>query len=476
MQIKNIKKPSMPKNKDEKFAFGLEFQEEILRFTVTDKKEGFRALLLYEDFYFGLIEHQIIAKALKKFYSKKRKVPSEVLLKETLRQLYNHKDYVNLITEDDQKKITKLVHSLYARHAKDGDSILEEIIKFSRYVNLKDTLENINVKDFSQYDTIHKKVQKALTTGSEFQKDKGIFLVADAHARSIKRSTQEPGHATPWHQLNHLFDAGGTNKGNIIVVIGKEKRFKTACLINTTLGYMRMKKRIIYFDLENGEYALSTRAEQSLIKKEKKDILSGAFDLKLRKLFRKYQRLGVEVVIKRFPAYQATTDDLQAHIDYLYQEFGLRFEQCIIDYVGLLGAKSGKKDDTERISDAYVDVKNFAEFNNFESVWTGHHTTREGSQKREATKFASTDTAKCIDIARHMDVMVGLNQDENEKKAGVVRMEMVEQRNGPMDGNCLFWLDMANQRFTEFNKKEIDNYHHEIRKNNEQKRERDNDL
>lgn len=460
----------MAKSK-EKFAFDVEFQEELLRFTVTDKKEGFRALLLYQDGYFSLIEHQIIAKALKTFYRKKRNIPSKVLLRETIRQLFNHKDYVNHLLPDDKKKVLQIVTELYSRNAKDGDSILEECTKFARFVELKGTLESVNINDYGQYETFQKKIQKALTVGSEFKREKGIFLVADAHARATKRQNQEPSFPTPHRQLNQLFDSGGTHPGNIITVIGREKRFKTAFLINTALGYMKMRKRIVYFDLENGEYALSTRAEQSIINEDKKGILSGAFDLKLRKLFRKYHRLGVEVVIKRFPAYQTTTDDLQRFLDDIYAEYGIRFEECIIDYVGLMGAKSGKKDDTERISDAYVDVKNFADFNKFESTWTGHHTTREGN-KREGTKYMSTDTAKCIDIPRHIDVMIGINQNEEEKEAGVVRIEMVEQRNGPMDGKCLFWLSMANQRVTEFTKKEIDGYREAI--NNAKQQERAN--
>ncbi len=94
-------------------------------------------------------------------------------------------------------------------------------------------------------------------------------------------------------------------------------------------------------------------------------------------------------------------------------------------------------------------------------------------------------TAECPDIVSthekavmldkfcaEVDVMIGINQNEEEKEAGVVRIEMVEQRNGPMDGKCLFWLSMANQRVTEFTKKEIDGYREAI--NNAKQQERAN--
>ncbi len=450
--------------KTEKFAFGTEFQEELLRFTVTDNKEGYKALLLYRDSYFTLIEHAIIAKALKTYYKRKKRIASKTVLLEELRNLYNHKDYINGLLPEDKKKIKEIVTNLYSAPAKDGETLLEECMKFSRYVELKDILENVDITDFAQYDTIHRKIQKATTIGRDLKKEKGVHLVADSVAITADRNNREPAYPTPFSQLDACTDSGGTYMGNVIVVIGREKRFKTALLINAARIYLRMKKRVVYFDFENGQKALTLRMHQSLMKKSKSEIQSGEYDAKINKLLRKYKRLGAEVVIKRFPALSTTTDDLQQFIDEQYSEYGIKFDECIVDYAGKMASLSGKKDDTERISDVYVDLANFADRNQFESLWTANHTTREAIKKnREFTKWESTDTAKCIDIARHIDMMVGLNQNEEEKAAGIVRVEMVEQRNGPQEGRCLFVLDMKSQRMDEFTAKEILNYNEMIK-------------
>lgn len=457
----------MPK-KVERFQWGTEFQGELLRFCVTDKKEGFKALLLIQDANFTLIEHQIITKALKTYYRKKKKVPSKVLLKETLRQLYLHKDYVNLILPQDKKNILDIVNDLYSRHAQDGESIIEECIKFSRFQAFKDVLENVDITDYAQYDAFQRKIQKALTLGIDLKKEKGIFMVSDTTIRLQDRHNQDPAFPTPYRQLNHLFDAGGTNMGNVIVIIGREKRFKTAMLVNVALGYLKMRKKVIYFDFENGEKALALRADQAIIRKTKAEILSGEHDLKLAKLFRKYRRLGAELTYKRFPAMSTTSDNLQSYLDEQYAEYGIKYDIGIIDYPGKMASLSGKTDDTERISDVFMDIANLADKNQLEALWAANHTTREAIKaKREYTKWISTDTAKCIDIARHVDVMIGLNQNEEEKNAGVMRIEMVEQRNGPTDGKAYFWINMAHQRVDEFTKVEIGNYETELRKTTE---------
>ena len=43
-------------------------------------------------------------------------------------------------------------------------------------------------------------------------------------------------------------------------------------------------------------------------------------------------------------------------------------------------------------------------------------------------------------------------------EAGVMRLEVVEQRNGMRNGNCLFWVDIEKQSLKEFNRKEIMEY------------------
>lgn len=452
---------SQNRGKD-KFFFGPDFQADLLKFTVTDKKSGFKALNLFHDEYFQLLHHQVIALALKSYYRKKKKVPGKVALRESLRQIYVRREYAKLLTPEDKKKIAKTLSWLYKGNVKDGDTILEETKKFARFVKLKDTLEKIDITNFENYDRFSKEVQKAITTGNEFEETKGTFLVRDVIPRMIKRHSTEPSLPTPFKQINAMFDTGGTEKGNIVVIIGKEKRYKTMTMVNFAKGYMRQKKRVIYFDLENGEGEIAMRFDQSLLRKGKKEILSQEYDSKLSKLLRKYRRIGGEVLIKRMPAYRTTTADLQQVVDDIYREYGIRFEICIIDYVGLMGATSGKTEDKDRISDAYVDTKNFADYNGFDVVYTGHHTTREGN-KRESTRYLSNDTAKCIDIARHCDVMMGLNQNEEEEKANVIRVEIVEQRKGPQDARAFFWIDKPCQYMQEFNQKELSSYREQLR-------------
>lgn len=440
-----------------KFEFGTDFQELILQYTLTDPN-GHKALALYEDTYFTLTHHSIIAYALKKYYKKNKRIPEEPYLREHLRVLYMQDNVlVNNILEEDRELISSTIKHLYAKPVSDSNEVITKCINFARYVKFKGELEKVDISQYDSYESAITNLKAANNIGIELENDYGTFLVKGMNDRAHKRDQMHEVNPTPFHQLNSLLNSGGLTQGSVIVILGREKRFKTGFLINTVRGYMRLQKIGIYIDLENGEASISTRTEQSLYNKEQKEISSGDYDNDLIKMFRKYKRLGSEIIIKRFPALSTTMDTVQKWVDKLWIDHGIKPHYAIIDYGLLLGAISGKQDDFGRISDSFLDIKNFAAHNKLEAVYTAAHTTREAA-KREGTTYVSTDIAKCIDIPRHVDAIFGLQENEDEQDAGVMRLEIVEQRNGMRNGNCLFWVDIPKQRIKEFTKAEIKEY------------------
>ncbi len=438
----------------EKFSFNKDFQQSVLQFIVTDK-HGYKALKLIKDFYFTLLEHQIIAKVLISYFKTKRRVGSKVIIRERLRVLYQTKDFANALNPSDKKLINKILKKIYSGNVKDGDTILEECIRFSRFVETKEVLEGADVEDYNNYESLANKLQKAINAGGEFEDNKGVWLIRDIRDRQYKRQIEDPTHPTPFKQVNWWLNNGGFTRHSLIALLGPAKRFKTGGLINLARGYLRLRKKVLYVDLENGDEALATRAEQSFMKKSAEDIYSGLYDTHTQKQFRKYKRLGAELVIKRFPAYSTNCNNIQNFIDDIYREYGVKFDVIMFDYGDLLGAISGVKEDTQRISDAYLDMKNLLEYNDFETGWTGSHVTRDGA-KRESTKFKQNDLAKAIDKMRHSDAIFGLNQNDEEKKLGVLRWEIVDQRQGKDSGTAYFWIDKGLQRMDEFTNTEIE--------------------
>lgn len=441
-----------------KFEFGTDFQWDLLRFTVQDKN-GYKAVDKFNDGYFTLIEHAVIAKVIKEYYSNNKRIPGSTILKEEIRYILNSREYARVVTKDDEAEIIKMIKPLYGEVVKDGDKILEKATQFKSYVELRYIVENVDLKNFQTYDKFSKQIQRAITDENVVKANSGTALVKDIKERQFNRQDNNPIVPTPFRQINNLTNAGGYTKGSIIVILDRPKKFKTGMLINIARSYLRMKKNVLYVDLENGESEIATRLEQSIMKKTKSEILSGEFDDRVQKQLRKYKRLNSEVVIKRFPALTTTTDTIQGFMDEYYREYGIRFQILIFDYLGLMGSKSNRTDETERIGDAYLDVANLASnpANDVEHVYTSHHVTRP-AEKRMATRYEGTDIAKCIDIVRHVQAIFGLNRTEEEERAGYQRLEVVEQRDGKSTGKAVFAVNLDTQRAEELSHRDRREY------------------
>lgn len=441
----------------EQFHFGIDFQTEILKVTATDSN-NYKIINLYEPHYFTLREHSIIAAAFKAYYKEKNRLPNKTMLNETIRKLITMPRYQKDIKLIDKEQLSKLVNKIYRTPCPNPEEIIEESKKFTRYQKLREIVEKGDLLDFTRYDEFASSIQQAISFGHEYEKQKGLFLVRDAKFRHVDRKLSEPTKPLPYWQWNRLTNANGYEKGSVVCVVGKEKDFKTGFLINFSRECMKAREKILYIDLENNESPLSIRAEQSLIKKDKSEILSGQYDEKLEKLLRRYKRVGAELYFRRLPAYTSTCVTIQKVIDEARLEHGLIFNKVVVDYVGLLGCQGQAKDDTIRISNATVELKNLAKLNDFDLIITAMHVTREGEDKRKATCYVPNDISKCKDIGRHVDALVGLNSTPEEDEAGILRLEIIEQRDGVPNGRVVFWVNKAKQTLTELSRKEVKEY------------------
>lgn len=433
-----------------KFKFTIEYQWDLLRYTVQDKN-GYKALIKYQDYYFTLIEHQIIAHCLKQYYRKNKKLPSETFLREDIIKLLNSDKYKNLVDNDDKQEIINSINPLYHDVVKDGDLIYAYCKEFSAYVRLKDALDNVDIEDFNSYQQFSKQIQDSIIDEDELDKTEESFLLRDIRNRQFKRQEIKSIFPTPFRQVNSLTNAGGYEAGSIIVLLDKQKRGKTTALINVARGYLKMGKKVLYIDLENGKDNIFARLEQSIMNIDKDELLTGKLDNKIQKRFRKYRRLGGEIVVENLPALVTTTNDIQNIIDFYYRQYGIKFDVIIVDFMAKMGCLSRKDDERNRISDVYIEMDNLAKKNNIEHVWTANHVNREGAKKRMKTRYIGEDIALCIDIARHAQAIFGINRSPEEEEAGFFRFELVEQRDGVPQGRAVFNINMETQRVEELN-------------------------
>lgn len=444
-----MKKPKV------KFEFTTDFQFEILRYIIRDP-EGPIALSRIKPSYLTLIEHNLIAEAIARYFKKRKKIPSENVLKQVISDMLQTKDYVDLVTKEDVPTINALIKDLYSKPVQDSEYIQEKIYQFSTYVEMKNLNDSLDLTNFEQYEEYSKKIDKILQNSKPTQKDEPLYFIRGVSERQFRRQAEADIIPCPYWQLNELTNAGGYPAASILVLLDKPKAKKTFFLINLAKGYLRMKKSVLYIDLENGKAQIMDRLAQTSIGKNKKELYSGMFDKLESKHVRKLSRLGVEFVVQRMPAMITDANDIRDLILDLRTR-GINIQVLMIDYLAKMASINRDREDFDRISNAYVDVQNLAEELHLDCVWTANHITREGAKHRN-TRYQENDIAKCVDIVRHAQVILGLNATAQEEKDGIQRLEVVVQRDGKPTGRALFKVDVDQQKAVEFTRDERRSY------------------
>lgn len=440
-----------------KYSFTLEYQMELLRYLV-QSKESMVIIPKIKPNYFTLIEHALITEAIQKFAKKHQRVPSEPMIIEQIKNLLEGRDYADLVTKDDIPNIHKVVKNIYNIPLKDEDILKDSIYKFAAYIEMKNLNESIDLSDFDSYEKYQNQISKILQDSKAEKKDEGpLFMVQGTTKRQMLRKIAPNIIPSPIKQLNALTNGGGLPKNTIAVIIDRPKKKKTFSLINLARGYLAMKKNVLYIDLENGKNHIMERMIQSTLNRTKKEMLTGDFDKLEQKHMRKYKRLGVEFIVERLPARASNANTIQHLINKVEKERNIKIHVLMLDFAAKLNAISGEKDDTKRIGEVYIDLDNLAVERDLDVIWTAQHVTRDGG-KHSNTKYEDNDIASAIDIIRHVQLAVGLNQTLEEEENGVQRLEIVAQRDGIPSGRALFNVDVAKQRWKEFSKEARDEY------------------
>lgn len=438
-----------------KFSFTPDFQLEILRFIIQDK-EGGLVLGRLKPSYLVLIEHSLICEGILKYFKKTKKIPSQNVLKEVIKEMLESKAYVDLVTKDDIPTIERTIKNLYSIQLSDSDYIKEKIYKFSTYVEMKNLNDSFDLDNFEQYEEYSKKIEKVLQKSKPKKEDEPLYMIRDVTERQFKRQSEPSVVPCPFRQLNDLTNAGGFPVASVNVILDRPKAKKTFFMVNLARGYLRMKKSVLYIDTENGQEQIMDRFIQSSINKTKKELYSGDYDKLEAKHLRKLARFGVELVVERVPALITDCNYIREKILTLRSQ-GIDIRVLMVDYAGKLASLAKDKEDFDRISNVYIDLQNLAEELHLDIIWTAHHITREG-KKHRTTKYDENDISGSIAIVRNAQFIMGLNCTEQEEKDNILRVEIVVQRDGLPSGRALFKCDVERQRCTEFTKEQRKQY------------------
>jgi replicative DNA helicase len=147
------------------------------------------------------------------------------------------------------------------------------------------------------------------------------------------------------------------------------------------------------------------------------------------------QTFGRSLQIKSYPANSANLQRIKSDLDVLENAHDFIPDVIVIDYADILAPEDSRITGRERLDETWKALKNLSDSRHC-LVVTASQANRASFKKKFVTQ---TDIAEDIRKLAHVDIMMSLNQTRFEKKASIMRVNLIAERDGAFDeyASCL---------------------------------------
>jgi len=418
-----------------KYPYSRKFQRKILSFIYQHPELilSFVSMIKGEYFAPGL---DIIADGMVRFTTKYKRVPSD-------------DELVAFIGPADctlqTKKTIKRIISIKSKMTM--EFLTDQLREFAKYHAVREAIIKgaAILQDGDDPKQIVDLISKSIRTGESLT-NVGVDLAKDWKTRIIAREMAEGSPTAVSTGLKGLDRSmnGGLDIGELGVVLGIPKGFKTGTLVNLGVAALNQGKIVVHYTLEISEDKTALRYERRVSGLTRKDL--SIHWRKLRKSLGIVRKLGGKLIIKGYPIKSASVVDIQAHIDLLKSK-GIIPDVIIVDYGDLVKPAPGFREKRDQLSQIYIDLRAMAQSNRAR-VWTASQSNRKGiGREIIGIEHIAEDIGK-VAIA---DVVIALCQTEEERQLSEprARIFIAANREGEEGGIIYTTIDYDRMRIRE---------------------------
>lgn len=214
---------------------------------------------------------------------------------------------------------------------------------------------------------------------------------------------------------------GGLGRRKLGLVLGPRSSGKSMVLLNFGVGALYHGLKVFHITLEDSLASLVKRYDIRL-----KGFGNKPID-RVKKLF------GGELYIKEFMTGEATVSDFAAYMD-------IQPDMVLVDYLDTVKSSQGYKQRRHELGDVAKGLRALAQRFNC-AVWTAKQTGR--STKFSSDMATAEDTFESYEPVQVADVAVVINQTQEEREDGVMRLLLDKNKDGPDGKSLLFEVDYS---------------------------------
>lgn len=431
----------------ETFSFTAKFQIEILAAMVQQPKVFEKIGVLIDSRFFEIRDYATIFKTMQSFYNYYKGLPTKEALYEKIQSDINNTIASESSKETELKNIKDVIDCIfeYKRLNNATISFIEEEVKnFISCQVLKRAIED-SIDDLGypeKHNNVRERIEKALVVGAALD-DYGVEVYENEEIIKRWQRRKEGVEIERLHSMWSRFDSifGGFGAGEVFTFMGAAHSGKSMYLINVGANAAIQKKNVLHITLEMSEEVTTQRYDMRFLGLTKDRLCSSESIQKLQELKKKH--LG-RIIVKRFPAKEASSTDLGTYIKRIEGTKEFVPDILIVDYADILKANGiAYKEKRFELENVYVQLRNLAIDLDIPVV-TGTQLNRGALDKiTSGVTLTEEDIAEAYAIQRHIDAGVTINATPVDTKNHKHVLYVVKNRDGQSGDKFDMYVDFS---------------------------------
>lgn len=452
--------PDSKADVDARYKWDEEFQRHIIALLVADRQFMLQSVDLVKSSYFTNKAHQKMCSIAFNFFRKYRLLPRKDFIVQEIKN--SSKDDKSLLFYLGE---VNTVYDYFQPGMDARDYLMDKITYFAKMQAFRNAfhsglkLLDDNPESEDNWQKIYNEIEKVVTTTANYDLGTDYFKsIKDRYAEMLEEGQNQDRFITGLEGIDIEIAGGGYLAGEMISIVagsGVGKSVMLACIAATNL---LRGKRGVYITLELAERKVADRMDAILtgfpvqcLYSHKDEIFDKLENLK----GIDYETEHLPLVIKQFPAGQASVNTIRAYVSQL-RFHGFNPDFVIVDYVGEMQDYPGMKtyESREKI------VRDLRGMATEEQVFLAtamqpNRGSKEDQKNGKENRIDDSNLADSFGQIRPLDGCISLNQNDVEKELGIGRAYIIKQRDGKSRYQIFLRFDKENLRITEIS---LDSY------------------
>lgn len=423
----------------------INFQENVLKFLVQNRKQGKKFIPLIDEKIFDVailsVCYQLLSTYLKNYGTVPR---NSVNLIEFFDREAKKKKLED--TDDAYLSVVSSVEKLFVPIDDDTRILKEALIRYAKgkmYKNMvKEYSQGVNDlgSDFSM-EQIEREMRKIgrISSDDNYDGRDGKFLIKERRKvlKSVGGATTI---RTKFPGMNAIQKIKGFSSPEVVVVMAGPKAGKTTFLVNMAVGFIKNGLKVFYADKENGIRRIQDMSRQVMMECTPDDMYDNPnFDEEFEKLMKNYEKIGGDMRIEYYPPDRHSTADIRDTLKELEEETGWVPDVIISDYFDKMKPEDHTiKEKRLQLQAVYTDWKGIA--SEFDCpIFTVSQVNRKAVEK---SSFSIGDISEDFGKVANCDSLWAYCANPEEKKLGIFRLIPVANRGGKDQSNSNVEVDI----------------------------------